>query len=113
MTLAKPWHQRRLSPSVRAAIDCQSRITARSLLRKCQHYPARLGLRRSLQPQIAPERKATTMTIFPNRHETFEEMYALLCREIDALVRAGWVSADLAEDLKQEVFLRLWRARGI
>ena len=39
----------------------------------------------------------------------FEELYRLHSREVWALVYARWLKADLALDIMQESFLRLWR----
>jgi RNA polymerase sigma-70 factor (ECF subfamily) len=39
----------------------------------------------------------------------FEALYAQHSREVWALVYARWLNADLASDIMQEAFLRLWR----
>src|SRR5437868_2709749 len=39
----------------------------------------------------------------------FERLYAAHSREVWALVYARWLNADLASDLMQEAFLRLWK----
>jgi len=44
----------------------------------------------------------------PRRAE-FEEGYERHSREVWALVYARWLNADVAQDIMQETFLRLWR----
>jgi len=44
----------------------------------------------------------------PRRAE-FEEVYERHSREVWALVYARWLNADVAQDIMQETFLRLWR----
>jgi RNA polymerase sigma-70 factor, ECF subfamily len=39
----------------------------------------------------------------------FEELYALYRRDVWAMAYARWVDADMAMDLVQEAFLRLWK----
>ena len=39
----------------------------------------------------------------------FEELYALHRRDVWAMAYARWVDADMAMDLTQEAFLRLWK----
>jgi len=39
----------------------------------------------------------------------FEALYERHSREVWALVYARWLNADLAQDLMQEAFLRLWK----
>src|SRR5881227_2345627 len=39
----------------------------------------------------------------------FEALYAQHSREVWALVYARWLNADLASDVMQEAFLRLWK----
>jgi len=48
------------------------------------------------------------------RHESarraeFEELYKLHSREVWALAYARWMDSDLAQDVTQEAFLRLWK----
>jgi RNA polymerase sigma-70 factor (ECF subfamily) len=42
-------------------------------------------------------------------HADFEALYQRYSREVWALVYARWMNADLAMDLTQEAFLRLWK----
>src|SRR5436190_11376157 len=44
----------------------------------------------------------------PRRAE-FEDVYERHSREVWALVYARWLNADVAQDIMQETFLRLWR----
>ncbi len=44
-----------------------------------------------------------------SRHADFEALYRRHSREVWALVYARWMNADLAMDLTQEAFLRLWK----
>src|SRR5438067_3796871 len=41
----------------------------------------------------------------------FESLYQHHSREVWALVYARWLNADVAQDIMQESFLRLWRQR--
>ena len=43
------------------------------------------------------------------RRAEFEALYALHSREVWALAYARWLDADLALDIAQEAFLRLWK----
>ncbi len=43
------------------------------------------------------------------RHPEFEGLYAQYSREVWALAYARWLNADLASDIMQEAFLRLWK----
>jgi RNA polymerase sigma-70 factor (ECF subfamily) len=43
------------------------------------------------------------------RHADFEALYDLHSREVWALAYARWLNADLALDVMQESFLRLWK----
>jgi len=43
------------------------------------------------------------------RHADFEALYDLHSREVWALAYARWLNADLALDIMQEAFLRLWK----
>lgn len=43
------------------------------------------------------------------RKAAFEEAYQRHSREVWALAYARWLNADLAQDIMQEAFLRLWR----
>ncbi len=43
------------------------------------------------------------------RHADFEELYERHSREVWAVVYARWLNADLAMDLTQESFCRLWK----
>jgi RNA polymerase sigma-70 factor, ECF subfamily len=43
------------------------------------------------------------------RHADFETLYDLHSREVWALAYARWLNADLALDIMQESFLRLWK----
>ena len=46
----------------------------------------------------------------PNpRQAEFEDIYQRHSREVWALVYARWLNADVAQDIMQESFLRLWR----
>lgn len=44
-----------------------------------------------------------------SRHADFEELYERHSREVWAVVYARWLNADLAMDLMQETFYRLWK----
>jgi RNA polymerase sigma-70 factor (ECF subfamily) len=43
------------------------------------------------------------------RHAEFEALYRRHSREVWALVYARWLNADVAMDIAQEAFLRLWK----
>jgi RNA polymerase sigma-70 factor (ECF subfamily) len=43
------------------------------------------------------------------RHADFEAIYRRHSREVWALVYARWLNADVAMDIVQEAFLRLWK----
>jgi RNA polymerase sigma-70 factor (ECF subfamily) len=43
------------------------------------------------------------------QHADFEALYQRHSREVWALAYARWMNADLAQDIMQEAFLRLWR----
>src|SRR6516165_9959228 len=43
------------------------------------------------------------------RHADFEGLYQRHSREVWALAYARWLNADLALDIMQEAFLRLWK----
>ncbi len=43
------------------------------------------------------------------RRTEFEALYAVHSREVWALAYARWTDADSAQDIMQEVFLRLWK----
>lgn len=43
------------------------------------------------------------------RHAEFDALYERHSREVWALVYARWLNADLAMDIMQEAFLRLWK----
>src|SRR3954466_15406705 len=45
----------------------------------------------------------------PPREAEFEEVYQRHSREVWALVYARWLNADVALDVMQEAFLRLWK----
>src|SRR5947207_3295044 len=45
-------------------------------------------------------------------HADFEALYERHSREVWALVYARWLNADLALDMTQEAFLRLWKQWG-
>ncbi|MBI2803572.1 MAG: sigma-70 family RNA polymerase sigma factor [Planctomycetes bacterium] len=45
----------------------------------------------------------------PPHQADFEEIYERHSREVWALVYARWLNADIALDIMQETFLRLWR----
>jgi RNA polymerase sigma-70 factor (ECF subfamily) len=45
----------------------------------------------------------------PPHQAAFEEIYDRHSREVWALVYARWLNADLALDIMQETFLRLWK----
>src|SRR4051794_37657097 len=42
-------------------------------------------------------------------HAEFESLYQRHSREVWALVYARWLNADVAMDITQEAFLRLWK----
>jgi RNA polymerase sigma-70 factor, ECF subfamily len=44
-----------------------------------------------------------------SRHADFEELYERHSREVWAVVYARWLNADVAMDLMQETFFRLWK----
>ena len=44
-----------------------------------------------------------------SRHADFEALYARHSREVWAVVYARWLNADVAMDLAQEAFFRLWK----
>jgi len=44
------------------------------------------------------------------RRAEFEALYARHSREVWALAYARWMDADLALDIAQEAFLRLWKS---
>src|SRR5262245_17691945 len=46
------------------------------------------------------------------RAAEFEALYARHSREVWALAYARWMDADLARDVAQEAFLRLWKSWG-
>src|SRR4051794_35997555 len=46
------------------------------------------------------------------RAAEFEALYARHSREVWALAYARWMDADLAMDIAQEAFLRLWKSWG-
>lgn len=63
---------------------------------------------------IPPDRgRFRTMRSDPSstsaRHADFEAVYDRHSREVWALVYARWLNADVAFDLTQEAFLRLWK----
>src|SRR5436853_7506711 len=43
------------------------------------------------------------------RHTEFDTLYRKHSREVWALVYARWLNSDLALDIVQEAFLRLWK----
>lgn len=45
------------------------------------------------------------------RDAEFESLYQHHSREVWALVYARWLNADVAQDIMQETFLRLWKQR--
>jgi RNA polymerase sigma-70 factor, ECF subfamily len=45
----------------------------------------------------------------PPRRAAFEEVYQRHSREVWALAYARWMNADVAQDIMQEAFLRLWK----
>ena len=45
----------------------------------------------------------------PPHQAAFEEIYERHSREVWALVYARWLNADIALDIMQEAFLRLWK----
>src|SRR5881227_3849557 len=45
------------------------------------------------------------------RRADFEAIYQHHSREVWALVYARWLNAEVAQDIMQESFLRLWRQR--
>src|SRR5438270_13799357 len=52
--------------------------------------------------------KASPRSTEPQRTE-FEALYQRHSREVWALAYARWLNADLAQDIMQEAFLRLWK----
>src|SRR2546421_12345669 len=44
-----------------------------------------------------------------SRNADFEDLYERYSREVWALVYARWLNADVAQDIMQESFLRLWK----
>ena len=54
-------------------------------------------------PESRPDPKGAA------RRAAFEALYASHSREVWALAYARWMDADLAMDVTQEAFLRLWR----
>jgi len=52
--------------------------------------------------------KARSRSTEPQRAE-FEALYQRHSREVWALAYARWLNADLAQDIMQEAFLRLWK----
>src|SRR5436190_23519291 len=44
-----------------------------------------------------------------SRQPEFEQLYVRHSREVWALAYARWLNADLAQDIMQEAFLRLWK----
>src|SRR5262249_52452486 len=46
------------------------------------------------------------------RHADFEALYQRYSREVWALAYARWMNADVAHDIMQEAFLRLWKQWG-
>src|SRR5690348_15687903 len=55
------------------------------------------GAMKSRQPRAEPQRAA------------FEALYERHSREVWALAYARWLNADVALDIMQEAFLRLWK----
>ncbi len=47
------------------------------------------------------------------RRTEFEALYAAHSREVWALAYARWMDADSAQDVMQEVFLRLWKQQDV
>src|SRR5476651_2606872 len=45
----------------------------------------------------------------PPHQAAFEEIYDRHSREVWALVYARWLNAEIAQDILQEAFLRLWK----
>src|ERR1700722_3458293 len=54
--------------------------------------------------------KSSPKTANPQVAE-FEELYQRYSREVWALAYARWLRADVALDIMQETFLRLWKQR--
>ena len=52
--------------------------------------------------------KASPQSTDPRRAD-FEALYQRHSREVWALAYARWLNADLAQDIMQEAFLRLWK----
>jgi RNA polymerase sigma-70 factor (ECF subfamily) len=52
--------------------------------------------------------KASSRSTEPRRAD-FEALYQRHSREVWALAYARWLNADLAQDIMQEAFLRLWK----
>src|SRR5436309_1881156 len=55
--------------------------------------------------------KLSPRTADPQRAD-FEALYARHSREVWALAYARWLNADVAQDIMQEAFLRLWKQWG-
>ncbi len=49
------------------------------------------------------------MKLLDARHADFEALYQRHSREVWALAYARWMNADMALDIMQEAFLRLWK----
>jgi RNA polymerase sigma-70 factor (ECF subfamily) len=48
-----------------------------------------------------------------SRSEEFESLYSHYSREVWAVAYARWLDSDLAMDITQEAFLRLWKQWGV
>lgn len=55
-----------------------------------------------------PAAVATVPEVHPHRGD-FEELYERYSREVWAMAFGRWTDADLAQDVTQETFLRLWK----
>src|SRR6187399_3039373 len=54
-------------------------------------------------------RRGMKSRVKDSRRASFEATYERHNREVWALAYARWLNADLAQDIMQETFLRLWR----
>lgn len=57
----------------------------------------------------ADSREQGAMKLLDARHADFEALYQRHSREVWALAYARWMNADMALDIMQEAFLRLWK----
>src|SRR5215471_2210627 len=69
------------------------------------------GKRNSGSPAASPCNTRSTEDAEPlgDSRADFEALYERHSREVWALAYARWLNADLAQDIMQEAFLRLWK----